>query len=327
MNNFIALIFLSFFCSCSKNHYTNITEIPEITISTKEGIPSENYTFVNTVNNQKVSVLHSLDKTGFHFYNDVEFKNEDIGVLAGGTGLRTRITQDGGMSWTEFRFSEFANAFHAAAFSGNALFVVGESQYIFRSMNLGKNWSVFDTNNLFGEENAFPQYKFYKIRFIDQSDGFIAGERNGTPVFLKTNDGGKHWEFMNINGISQIDGAITDFTVHSGKEITIVTSFGACYRTQNGGANWKLLYKTKPLNSVAFMDKETGYIGGIDGTLLHTDNGGKSWDKIDVPEKPNITDIILSQNIALITTSISFSDNRDLFVYRIDQKERKFSHF
>ena len=26
MNNFIAIIFLSFFCSCCKNHYTNIVE-------------------------------------------------------------------------------------------------------------------------------------------------------------------------------------------------------------------------------------------------------------------------------------------------------------
>ena len=188
MNKHITILFLSFFCSCSKSHYTNIAEIPEITFSTTENIPSESYSFFNTISNREVTVLHSLDETGFHFYNDVEFKNEKVGVLVGGTGLRSRITQDGGMNWTESRFSEFANAFHAVTFSGNAMFIVGESKYIFRSTDLGRNWQVFDTSIFLEEENAFAQYKFYKIHFINKTTGFIAGERNNTPVLLKTSD-------------------------------------------------------------------------------------------------------------------------------------------
>ncbi|MGS2764785.1 YCF48-related protein [Sinomicrobium sp. M5D2P9] len=322
----ISIFLLLLFFSCSKDSYIDISEVPEIELSTISTTHA-NHSFVNTANNQDVSILNSLDETGFHFYNSFKFKTEAIGILVGGTGLRARITQDGGMSWTEFRFSKFANAFHSVSFSDNAVFIVGESKYIFRSTDFGKNWSVYNSEVLFEGKNSLVQHKFYKIRFISETVGFIAGERDNVPVLLKTNDGGEQWEIVNDNESLKNSGAITDFFIHSHKELIIVTSLGKCYKTNDGGTHWELVYETNPLNSIAFKNKNTGFTGGINGTLHYTGNGGKNWSTIKVPENPNITDIVFLGNTALITTSISFTDNRDAFVYKIDENGKNIQPF
>ena len=323
----ISIVLISLFFSCSENNYVPISEVPEIESSMVGDITQADHSFVNTTNSQNVSIVNSLEETGFHFYNSFKFKTEAIGILVGGTGLRARITQDGGMSWTEFRFSKFANAFHDVSFSDNAIFIVGESKYIFRSTDLGANWSVFNAEALFEEENSLVQYKFYKIRFISETVGFIAGARDNAPVLLKTSDGGEQWRIVNDDESLKSSGAITDFFMHSDEELTIVTSHGKCYKTDDGGTHWELVYETDPLNSIAFKDKNIGFIGGINGTLLYTSNGGKDWGTIDVPETPNITDIVFLENAALITTSISYSDNRNTFVYEIDENGKNIQPF
>lgn len=327
MNKYISILLILLFLSCSKSNYIPIMEVPEIEFSSVDNITQADHSFINTANNQNVSIVNSLDETGFHFYNSFKFRTEDIGILVGGTGLRGRVTQNAGTSWTEFRFSKFSNAFHSVAFSGNTIFIVGESKYIFRSTDFGKNWSVYNSEVLFEEGNSITQFKFYKILFFDEKLGFIVGEHNSIPVILKTSDGGKHWEIIDINESLKNNGAITDFSIHSDKDITIVTSLGECLKTNDGGTHWELIYKTNPLNSIAFKNKQTGFIGGINGTLLHTDNGGKDWNIIDVPEKPNITDIVFTENSALITTSISHSDNRNTFVYEIDENGKNIQPF
>lgn len=322
MNKYIPIISIlltSLFVSCSKSNYIPITKVPEIEFSTIGDITQDKYNFTNEVNKQNVSIINGLDETGFHFYSGLKFKTEDIGVLVGGTGLRARITQNAGETWEEYRFSEFANAFHSVAFSGNTIFIVGESKYIFRSNDFGETWSVYNPETLFEDDNSFSEYKFYKIRFLNAKTGFIAGEHNAIPVILKTSDGGEHWAVVNDSGTLRNSGAITDFSIHSTEKITIVTSLGECYTTDDGGRDWKLIYKSNPLNSIAFKNENVGFIGGVNGTLHYTDDGGKNWSMIEVPEKPNITDIVFLENKALITTSISFSDNRDTFVYEIDE--------
>ena len=324
---FLSIVLILLFLSCSESNYITIEEVPEIDFNTGSYSIQDKYNFTNKVNGQNVSILNSIDKTGFHFYNGVKFKTEDIGVLVGGTGLRARITRNGGESWREFRFSKFANVFHSVAFSGNTIFIIGESKYIFRSNDFGETWNVFNSEVLFEEENSFTQSKFYKIRFTDDEIGFIVGERSNIPIILKTINGGKRWEIVNDNETLKNSGAITDISVQSSKNLTIVTSLGRCYRTTDGGNNWELICKTNPLYSVAFKNRNEGYIGGVNGVLYYTDNGGKDWISMEVPENPKITDIVFLDNKVLITTSISSSEDRATFVYGLDENGRNIYPF
>jgi len=120
--------------SCAKNNFTDVKEVLELEIDTISTINQEKYNFINTNTNQDVSIIHHLDHTGFHFYNSLKFKTENLGAIVGGTGLRVRITQNGGQTWRQVRFSNFANVFHSISFVDQAMFVVGENKFIFKSL-------------------------------------------------------------------------------------------------------------------------------------------------------------------------------------------------
>ena len=51
------------------------------------------------------------------------------------------------------------------------------------------------------------------------------------------------------------------------------------YRTTDGGESWSESYRTKEgLFRIKFVNPQTGWCVGSDGTILHTSNGGSSWE-------------------------------------------------
>ncbi|WP_324028193.1 YCF48-related protein [Maribacter sp. BPC-D8] len=300
---------------------------------TKDTITQKSISFLNSTTKQEVSVLHHIEETGFHMYNGMSFKNKDVGVIVGGAGLITRITKDGGKTWLENRFSRFGNPFYSVAFSDNSIFVVGDSEYIFTTPDLGENWSAFNTEELFEKRGYFTP-KYYKTRFVNGKIGFvvgsgyISGEDGGFSVILKSVDAGKTWTNIEHKGLEKETEGISDFVAFSEKEIIVVTFSGRSYKSTDGGITWKLLFETDGedfvnLNSIAFLNQNTGLIGGLGGDLFYNDNSGLDWRKIDMPKdgdgyKANISDIIFTKESALITTSISSDYYRDTFVYELN---------
>jgi photosystem II stability/assembly factor-like uncharacterized protein len=93
------------------------------------------------------------------------------------------------------------------------------------------------------------------------------------------------------------------FYFHDANEGWLVGEFGTVYHTTDGGKNWK--YHPTPelspkvaedewemprptLFDVYFADRNRGFILGIEGTFLKTEDGGKEWKKIDVPTERSL---------------------------------------
>ncbi|XLS29613.1 WD40/YVTN/BNR-like repeat-containing protein [Flavobacteriaceae bacterium M23B6Z8] len=328
-NIVISFTILSICISCAqqeKKNWVDINTLPEVEWERSSEIKNEIVNFTNTATGASVSVLHNMERNGFHFYNGLAHHSQNELAIVGGTGLRVRITANKGQSWTEHRFSGFANPFYAATFNGDTLYTVGESKYIFKTTDLGKSWSVFDTS-IFFEEQPLAQFKYYKIKFLNEKLGVLVGEYMSAPILLKTIDGGQNWNKMSFDSDPENEGGITDLHIFSEQRMLIITYMGNVYLTENGGTDWRNLYSSKEdqriyLNSVAFVDDQIGFIGGIGG-MLQTKDGGKIWQKIDVTSfrksEVNVSDIVIYQNKAYITTSVSFSENEpEAFVYEID---------
>lgn len=69
----------------------------------------------------------------------------------------------------------------------------------------------------------------------------------------------------------------------------IVNGNGDVYRTQDGGDSWALLTYTGAYNRcVSFTDAQNGWIGLLyqlgEDALLHTTNGGATWEPVSLPE-------------------------------------------
>ena len=94
------------------------------------------------------------------------------------------------------------------------------------------------------------------VYFMDSQNGMVVGDGG---LMLKTSDGGKTWEKVEIDmsppGAGQRPGAGGGGPPSGG--------FG------RGGP--------APLYNIYFMDENVGYITGGRGTILKTEDGGKTW--------------------------------------------------
>ena len=347
IKQFFVILVLTLVSCSDKTPVSNYTPVKEITDSydldgnetlVTKNIPMLPKPFINTLTNDTVKIIHSLDNTSFHFYNTVAFKTKKEGVIVGGSGLRIRTTIDGGLHWRENRFSKFSNAFHSVSFNKENIFAVGESSNIYKSSDFGQHWEVLDTdkliNNFLGnEEKEYPKKyssRYYKIKFYNNT-GIITGDYNkavkSKPIILKTTDAGQNWTKLKTIGIKNDESGISDFVMLSEKILLIVTFQGSCYKSIDGGANWELLFNDDilSLNSIDFINEEEGYIGGMSSTLLHTENGGETWQPIDLglDKYLNVTNISFINNQKAVMTIASQNGELEAgLLYGIDTKTK-----
>lgn len=319
-----------YFWQCnSQSTYKPVSEILEIEMDTNTVNFSEKKYFKNKLTDEKVEVLHSLENTGFHFYNSVSFKDKEQGIIAGGSGLRIRVTKNGGKAWKGFSFSRFANAFYSTVLHNKNYFVVGASRYIFRSGDFGENWEILDVSKLAENKYGLRHPTFYKIKFSPDGFGLIMGENSEKPFFLRTNDDGKNWQLVEANGLKKDERLVSDAVIFPDHTIRIVTSKGNVYESKDKAKNWTLLRsgkKNESLNAIAFKSKKEGYVSGLRRLLLKTKDGGKTWQEIDtevLSHNANISNLAyLPNNHVILTTAESFQDQKfKTFVYSVNKKE------
>ena len=114
------------------------------------------------------------------------------------------------------------------------------------------------------------------IFFIDSSTGWAVGN-NGT--LLKTNNGNT-WEVIyidtireNLNSVYFIDKNIGWMTSAE----PLYVEAGKIFKTENGGANWYLVYSTNnKMFNTFFVNDTIGWAVG-NGLVIKTTNGGLSW--------------------------------------------------
>jgi photosystem II stability/assembly factor-like uncharacterized protein len=84
-------------------------------------------------------------------------------------------------------------------------------------------------------------------------------------------------------------------------------SFGAVWKTIDGGMSWTEMKKTKASNTgslildLDFITTQIGVIGGLGGKIWYTENGGISWKKLQIDTGADVYSIkMLSPKTILI---------------------------
>jgi photosystem II stability/assembly factor-like uncharacterized protein len=246
---------------------------------------------------EKVSTNWIVDKVHFRNHRDGFFFG---GVPYGGTIFRSR---DYGEHWEAQLLSY---PFHDAHFiSKDRGFACGGlSEVHFTNGNIlatddgGKNWrAVFSS----GEVNT--------CRFVNDLIGFASmeGFRRMTK-FLHTSDGGDNWSETEFHVIwpDTISPRFTPADLCFRNE-NIGWAVGVCHvadssgpailETADGGENWSLRWWKKDssalnvacLNSIHFVNNETGWAVGDDGLLVRRTTGGH-WEAV-----PKVSDLPLNK--------------------------------
>lgn len=166
-------------------------------------------------------------------------------------------TSDGGISW-EFIDLDIKPHFNTFQTVDNVVFIPGEKQKIFKSIDFGDNWMTLDT--------PVPAWDDVRnIYFYDENLGFF-GAGN---IIYKTVDGGLKWEITNFPFIGF--GAFHFYDENQGFNILPVTTYeggdfptykgSITYQTFDAGENWETsdLNNSFLLSITFFPKRDLGY--------------------------------------------------------------------
>ena len=140
--------------------------------------------------------------------------------------------------------------------------------------------------------NLKVPYKYYfkSLYFIDDKKGWVVGEFS---TILHTEDGGKTWKIQRTG---------QDFALHAVSFSDrfhgwAVGEFGVIYSTKDGGTSWELQRTPgerddvlsgfgitgKTLWQIKAITKNEALACGVEATVIHTEDGGKTWRELFFP--------------------------------------------
>lgn len=217
-------------------------------------------------------------------------------------GVVVYKTSDGGDSWQRVVLSQntpddlglqiqFVDSNNGWASIYN--FNTGEFTFL-KSSDGGDNWNQIPTST--------PAFTGFFFNFVDANNGWAISAAPGfiSPyTILHTTDGGINWtEQYSDNTAGELN--IIQFTdINNG---WVVGQNNKILKTTNGGATWGKITNTG-LNSdynakcVFFLDENNGWIGSRNenssdyAIVLHTTNGGSSWEIQSTPSPESIFSI------------------------------------
>ncbi len=133
------------------------------------------------------------------------------------------------------------------------------------------------------------------VQFYDNNLGIAVGGNGG---IARSIDGGANWTYGPFTFTSpaglKTNGTFNDVHIPTATVAYAVGSNGMMAKSTDAGKNWTfvntpLYAKAVSINAVWFVNKDTGYIGGLWNTsdsipkLYVTKNGGSTWDSINAP--------------------------------------------
>jgi photosystem II stability/assembly factor-like uncharacterized protein len=204
-------------------------------------------------------------------------------------------TADGGKTWKQQGVELYQGVgeqtdrdreFFAVRFLDNRQgWALAESRYpdhtvfLAHTTDAGEHWTWVDTG-VEGPLGVGYESVMGKLDFTDAQHGWVAG---GLGLVLRSEDGGATWTKQELDcGYPNCSFALYALDILNGSQGAIA---GQRYAgTSNGGARWSM--PDNPYH-VDFFDVQLtggqgpqGWMAGNHGVVLHTDDGGNSWNLV-----------------------------------------------
>ncbi len=185
-------------------------------------------------------------------------------------------TADGGLTWqVQAETSALLNDVHFVNMQRG--WAVGESGTILATNNGGATWTP---------QTAGTGMDLFGVSFVDDAYGWlVGGDRDGR--VWRTTDGGAHWlESGSFPGwysgkyaVAFLDRTIGYIAGQTGESSD--KARGSVWKTINGGDTW--IEKPLPaqygtLRGLSFVSASEGWAVGEGGIIVHTVNGGNTWE-------------------------------------------------
>jgi photosystem II stability/assembly factor-like uncharacterized protein len=187
--------------------------------------------------------------------------HDNTGVIASYLGTLF-LSTDNGNSWAAIKPDTVDQFQFVNVVSQDSFFVSTVAGTIYFTGDRGQTWAVYHC----GAPLAC-------LSWVNSITGF-AGSSNGS--ILKTADGGKTWAVLNTNYSSS--GNITAINFPNA-DTGYAIRFDTVLVTYNGGNSWQGYYSAVTMTQydLDFVNADTGFMCGEDGSLYRSTDGGRSW--------------------------------------------------
>ncbi|MBI4535042.1 MAG: T9SS type A sorting domain-containing protein [Ignavibacteriae bacterium] len=220
-----------------------------------------------------------LSRGSPHYFRAVEFTTPQKGWAASGWTEDVKLlhSTDGGYSWTAQLSSSggyFIDVEMIDTLLGWAVGSITPPQKLFRTTNGGSTWEA--------QPLALTNF-VHGVVFADPDHGWIYGDYIGSPgpeyqVVHRTTNGGQTWAAVLLD-TSAYSPTVPDLCALDSLTAWCVNQYGV-FRTMDGGASWQHIFHDTPLSyksSITFVNPSHGWIAGSGGLVMHTTDGGVSW--------------------------------------------------
>jgi len=214
------------------------------------------------------------------------FVDDTTGFLSGnGTIYKTT---DGGGTWNPSNTNGSAGRLVAA--SRDTVWSFYNYDRLVHTTNGGTTWS---------NEFRFSGGQYYGLTFADSRHGFIAGDiyawehnRPDAAAFARTSDGGGTWDTVYPTGLE--NRAILGLAALNSD--TLFAAGGGLFKTENGGNRWKVIPNSGASGALCFPDKLHGTAVGYSGSIIHSSDGGNSWQRQTSPYLGNFGGVVFADS-------------------------------
>jgi Secretion system C-terminal sorting domain/Photosynthesis system II assembly factor YCF48 len=143
---------------------------------------------------------------------------------------------------------------------------------MFYSSNSGNNWNSYI---------MVPNMTIFDIQFINKDSAWECGPSVG-PDVRTTTDGGNTWT-VRVNGINAQTDKIFFLNYDTG-----FCAAHSLFKTTNAGNNWvEVVSFTQAVQSIFFLNQNTGWLGVNLNRMYYTSNGGTNWIMQMMPNQGN----------------------------------------
>ncbi len=193
----------------------------------------------------------------------VTFRSLNNGWAVGDGGVALH-TNNGGLTWSPQDSGVGATLYGVGFVSLYQGWAVGAGGTAVHTINGGSIWSA---------QNSGSTADLHDIAAMSADEAWVAGTAG---TMLHTTDGGSNWASQDCGTGNDLYG----LAAVSSKDVRAVGAGGVVTRTVDG-ATWTPLWSTATgvatLRGVSFADGLDGWAVGNAGVVLHTANGGATW--------------------------------------------------
>ncbi len=220
----------------------------------------------NDASSSNPSVLERLTKRDRLF--DVAITGEHIWIV-GFPGILCH-SANRGKSWEEQKGGGREALFAIDLISESEGWIVGRKGTILHTTDGGSNWNP--------QVGASKDHLF-DVDFVDPLHGWAVGNFG---TLVRTVDGGKTWAKVKITLADEDEDEGDD--EEYGDEDEEMGDDGDEAEEESGDDEEEEELFDRLLNGVFFVDQKQGWIAGESGVLLHTTDGGDTWEEQDSGE-------------------------------------------